>query len=239
MKNYKISLIIPVHNEVDIIERVIKNYYEEVISKIPGSEFIVAEDGSNDGTKEVLTRIAQKLPITLILGNERKGYARAVRDALMLTKNEVVFFSDSDGQHKVSDFWKLLPFIEDFDIVTGYKSPRLDPPFRLFISRIMNIFISLIFGYFFRDINSGFKLYRKSALDLLLEKSVELDFISVELMIKACIMKMRIAEVPVLHFERKFGKSRGLPISRLPKAVTKLLFGLMKMRLCLLFRREL
>lgn len=239
MKISTISLVIPVHNEVNTIEQVIRNYYAEVISKIPGSEFIIAEDGSNDGTKEVLQRLVKELPITLVSSNERKGYAKAVRDALRLPKNEIVFFSDSDAQHKVSDFWKLLPFIEDFDIVTGYKCPRIDSALRVFISRIMNALIYLMFGVFYRDINSGFKLYRKSALEVLLNNYEGLDFISTELLIKAYILKMKIAEVPVLHYKREFGESRGLPSSKLPIAISKLLLGLLRIRLRLLVWRKL
>ena len=137
VKTKKISLIIPVHNEVDIIEEVVRNYYKEVISKIAGSEFIVAEDGSSDGTKEVLRKIAEELPITLVSGDQKKGYSKAAWDALKLARNEVIFFSDSDGQHSPGDFWKMIPFIEDFEVINGYKFPRQDTRTRRFISEII------------------------------------------------------------------------------------------------------
>lgn len=230
-----VSIVIPVHNEKDGIEQVISSIYENVYSKLNDVEFIVAEDGSTDGTKEILERLAAEFPIRLVASNERKGYSRAVRDALCLATKEIVFFLDSDGQHKDSDFWKLLPFMKDFDIVTGYKCPRSDPAFRLFISRIMNTLIFFMFGCFFRDINSGFKLIKRPALSVLLAKYEGLDFISTELIIKAHLLKMKIAEVPVLHYEREFGESRGLPNSQLPMKTSKLLFDLFRIRLRLLF----
>jgi len=239
METKTISLIIPVHNEVDVIEKVVKNYYKEVISKIPGSEFIVAEDGSTDGTKEVLKRLAKELPITVVSSNERKGYSKAVWDALKLPKNEIIFFSDSDDQHSPRDFWKLMPFIDDFDIVTGYKYPRSDKAFRLFISQVMNMLNFFIFGFFLRDINSGFKLFRRKALNALLENYEGLDFISTELLIKAFLMNIKVTEVAVLHFERKFGESRGLPTSKLPEKILKLLVGLMKIKLRFLLWHKL
>jgi glycosyltransferase involved in cell wall biosynthesis len=226
-----VSIVLPVHNEREGIEEVIRAIHKNVFSRLRDAEFIVAEDGSTDGTKEVLSRLAKEIPIRLVSSNDRKGYARAAYDALGLATKEVVFFLDSDGQHKESDFWKLLPFINDFDIVTGYKCPRSDSPVRLFISRVMNTLIFFVFGPFFRDINSGFKLFRREALKTLLEKYEGLDFISTEFLIKAFILKMPVAEVPVLHYERKFGESRGLPASKLPAKIMKLLLDFVRMRI--------
>jgi len=167
----------------------------------------------------------------LVHSDERKGYAKGVRDALRLASKDIVFFLDSDGQHKVTDFWKMLTFIDDFDIVSGYKCPRTDPPYRLLISRIMNTFIFFMYGCFFRDINSGFKLFRREALVSLLKISNDLDFVSTEFLIKAYLLKMKIAEVPVIHYERQFGESRGLPASRLPYATIRLLIGFFKIKI--------
>lgn len=220
----KISLVIPVYNEVDIIERVIRNYYEEVISKIPGSEFIVAEDGSTDGTKELLKRIAQELPITLISGDKRKGYAKAVWGALKLAKNDILFFSDSDGQHSPGDFWKLITFIEDFDLISGYKFPRHDSLMRRFMSYAMNSIIWLLFGIKMRDINCGFRVMRKKVIDGILQEHIISDFISTEFIIRVHHKGYKIAEVPVRHYTRPYGDSRWLATKKLPKIVTKLLF---------------
>lgn len=87
----QISLVILVYNEAEIIEKVINDFYNSVINKIPGSEFIVAEDGSTDGTKEILQRICQSIPIRLVCGDERKGYTRAMRDAFGLPENDLIF----------------------------------------------------------------------------------------------------------------------------------------------------
>lgn len=234
-----VSIVIPVHNEKEVIEEVVRSIYGNVYSKLDDAEFIVAEDGSTDGTKGVLEKLAKEIPIKLVISNERKGYDKAVRDALSLATKDIVFFADSDGQHKYSDFWKLLPFIEDFDIVTGFKCPRIDTWLRTFISRVMNTLIYFMFGCFSRDINSGFKVFRRSALGEVLKRcDDDLEFISTKLLIKAYLLGMQIAEVPVLHFERKFGESRGLPTSKIPIKILRLLRGLIKIKLrWLIYRR--
>ncbi len=227
----KISLIIPVHNEVDIIEQVIRNYYKEVISKIPGSEFIVAEDGSVDGTKEVLQKVAKELPITLVSSDQRKGYAKAVWDAFKLPKNDIIFFSDSDGQHSPGDFWKLITFIEDFDIITGYKFPRQDTSMRCFISSVMNFIIWIIFGIKMRDINCGFRVMKRKVIDSVLKDRIISDFISTEFIIRVYEKGYRVAEVPIRHYSRPYGDSRWLSAKKLPKIISKLLFNFLMIKI--------
>lgn len=233
-----VSIVTPVYNECGVIEDVIRSVDREILQYLKDFEFIVAEDGSSDGTRQILRKLEKEIPIRLVCSEKRKGYAKALKDALSLAKNEIVFFLDSDGQHQVADFWKLLPFIDDFDLVTGYKCPRHDGKFRLFISRVMNSLVFFMFGCFFRDINSGFKLFRKPSLDILLESCEGMDFISIELLLKAFLRKMAIAEVPVIHFQRKFGESRGLPAAKLPIKALGLLADLIRMKLRLFFLQK-
>ena len=119
-KTRPISLVIPVYNEVEVIEKVIRDFYDKVISKIDGAQFIIAEDGSNDGTKEVLKRLSEEIPIMLVMGDERKGYTRAVKDALKLPEHDIIFFSDSDGQQEPDDFWELIKYIDDYETFSKY-----------------------------------------------------------------------------------------------------------------------
>jgi glycosyltransferase involved in cell wall biosynthesis len=231
MKAKRISLIIPVHNEVNIIEEVIKNYHKEVISKIPGSEFIIAEDGSNDGTKEVLRRITEELPITLISSDQKKGYSKAVWDAFKLARNEIIFFSDSDGQHSPGDFWKMVPFIEDFEVINGYKFPRQDTRMRCLISSAMNLIVWVLFGIKLRDINCGFKVMKKEVVDNILKDHIISDFISTELIIRIHKKGYKIVEVPIRHYSRPYGDSHWLTNKKLPKIILKLLVNFLRIKI--------
>ena len=145
-KEKSVSVVLPVYNEAEIIEEVIREYYDEIIRKYPNSEFIIAEDGSNDGTKEILTELSKEIPMRLVMGPERKGYLHGVRDALLLAKNETVFFSDSDGQHDPRDFWKLLKKIENYDLVCGMRVKRHDPLSRKILTRFYNRLIWFFFS---------------------------------------------------------------------------------------------
>ncbi|MDP2943900.1 MAG: glycosyltransferase family 2 protein [Candidatus Omnitrophota bacterium] len=231
----KISLIMLVYNEAEVIEKVIKEYYEKVISKIPGSEFIIAEDGSSDGTKEILHTITSHIPIQLIQSDIKKGYTKAMRDAFKLAQNEVIFFSDSDGQHDPEDFWKLYSKIEqNYDMVIGVKQGRVknDGLFRFIISRILNsVIIPLLFKVKFKDLNCGFRLIKKRLIeDIMQENWLLSSCIAVELTIRAVHKGYRIAEVPISHFPREAGNSRSFPLKKIPSVIFNIIKNFLQIK---------
>jgi len=233
-----ISLVMLAYNEADIIENTIREYYEEVIQRIPDSEFIIAEDGSTDGTKEVLEGLKNEFPLRIVSGNERKGYTKAMHDSLKLAKNEIIFFSDSDGQHDPEDFWLLYHHIDEFDIVSGQKSHRQDGWLRVFVSWSMNFILSSIFGVKLTDANSGFKLIKKEVIDKLSDEEISMRLASVEFVIRAINHGYSIKEVGVKHFERKYGPSRGIPTKSIPGFITETLSNLVKLKLEFMAQRN-
>lgn len=219
-----ISLIILVHQEADIIESVIKEFYEKIISKIPESEFIVCEDGSTDGTKEILKNIKETYNLTLNMGNSKKGYTQAMKEAFRMTKNPVIFFSDSDGQHDPDDFWKMFPLLETNDMVIGWKRNRKDAWFRLLITKVFNSIIRYYFRVKIHDIDCGFRLVKKEVIEFILEQEWRLKHcVNAELTVKVDKAGYKVTEVPVSHFPRKTGDSRGLPVNKLPNIIMHIL----------------
>src|SRR3989344_4615711 len=218
-----ISLIMLVHNEAETIEKVIRDYYDMVVGKIPGSEFIVAEDESTDGTQAILSRLAKEIPLCLVQGDGRKGYARAFRDALALPGKEIIFLSDSGGKHDPMDFWKLYEEIGEVDMVIGVKTNRQDSWFRRFLTRGYNQVVNLYFGSDFHDIDSGFRLVKKSVVRAAL-KSVWIfpELIASEFSLRIYAQGFKIKEVPVSYQARR-GPSRGLPLKKIPGAIWQVL----------------
>lgn len=222
--NEPVSAVILVHQEADVIEEVIKDIYEKVVSKVPGSEFIACEDGSTDGTKEILERCKTRYRLTLHMGNNRKGYTRAMREALALAKNPVIFFSDSDGQHDPDDFWKLYSMLGLHDVVVGWKHNRHDGFLRQCLTIGYNALLRMYFGVRLHDIDCGFRVMKKSAVDYLLARPWYLKYcISSELTVRAAAGGFSIAEHAVAHLPRLHGESRGLPPGKLPKIIFHIL----------------
>jgi glycosyltransferase involved in cell wall biosynthesis len=222
----KISLVMPVYNAAGTIEKVVDSYYAEVIQKLPGSEFIIAEDGSNDGTKEILAKLAKKYKIRLVSGKERKGYIKAVQDALKLPKNELIFLSDSDGEHSAKDFWNLLELSEEADLVIGFKKNR-KPFYRTFISKLNNFLIGLFFGLWLHDANCGFRLLKKPVVSEISQKTGTLNYASnAEFVIRAFKAGYKIKETGVSHSEVE---SVVFPITKMPKVILIQLLDLVKL----------
>jgi glycosyltransferase involved in cell wall biosynthesis len=225
--NKKISLVILVYNRADVIEKVVGEFYDQVISKLPGSEFIIAEDGSTDGTKEVLAKLKKRLPITLVQGKERKGYIKAMQDSLRAPHNQIVFRSDADGEHIPSDFWKLIEKLDGNDMVVGYKVNR-KPFYRLLISRVNNFFIGLLFGVWLNDANCGFVVARKAVIDNLVDEVGTLRWaINAEMVIRAHENGYRIAQVPVQH---RYAPSEVFPLNKMPKIIWQQFSQLFKLK---------
>lgn len=216
-----VSALLLVYNEAEVIEEVVRDIHREVVARIPGSELVIAEDGSTDGTKEILARIVPDLPgARLVQGTERKGYTRAYKDALRACRHGLIFFSDSSGKHDAKDFWKLAARIDEADMVIGIKADRRDPLYRVAMSRVFNFLVSRYFGHRFRDINSGFRLMRREAIAPVLEENWRMKhLINFEFSLRVLGRGARVVEVPVRHSPRRHGPSRGLPLRKIPEAI--------------------
>ena len=225
-----VSVIVNVFNEAATIEDEIRAIHAGIVAKLPGSEFIVAEDGSTDGTKEIITRLVGELGVIHLTSVERKGYARALGDALAAARNPWIFFSDTGGKNDFADFWKLYEARHGAGLVVGYRSGRTDSPYRRLLTAIYNRVLRLYFGVPVRDADCGFRLYDAAlARDVAAQTWINRDLIASELVIRLNAMGAVIREVPVTYRQRH-GASRGLPSRRIPKVVLRVLGNMARLK---------
>ena len=218
-----VSIIINVYNEAGTIEQEIRELHAEIIEKLPASELIVAEDGSTDGTKEILARLKAELGIIHSTSMERKGYAKAFRDAVALAKNSYVFFSDTGGKQAFADFWKLYEHRAHYGIVSGIRSGRKDQLYRRLMTWGYNFLLRKYFHVNLRDADAGFRIYQAPLLRKIAnEPWVNRHLISSELALRAIYSGFEVKEVPVLYRQRA-GVSRGLPPAKIPKVIVSVL----------------
>jgi len=229
LRETEVSLLLPVHNEAEIIERIILEFYNEIGMKIP-LNICVSEDGSTDGTKDVLRQLNEKIPMTLVLGEERKGYMRGVKDGLRKTHSEYVFFVDSDGQHIASDFWKLYEKRKNYDMIVGRKIKRSDPAHRIVFSKVFHLFVRILFRLPLHDPDTAFRLINVNVINRVLEETKFLDYsFWTEFTVRAYAKGFKLAEVPVVHRGRLNGSTRLYNSGRLFSIVVKQLVGLFKL----------
>jgi glycosyltransferase involved in cell wall biosynthesis len=225
-----ISVVFPVHDESFIVEFTVRNYVAELQGRIQDLEVIVAEDGSTDDTKVVLERLAGELSIQLHMTDERKGYQRAVIDAVAHATKPWVFIVDSDYQFAAIDFWRLEPLRDTHDIILGMKCPRKDPFYRVALSWVYNLLLRLTFGVPYHDMDTGFRLIRRDVLTELAPEIRFLSFFTAEFVVRADYRGYRIIEVPVHHFARKIGSTSIFFLSKLAIISLRQIVGILRMR---------
>lgn len=231
LTSLNLTIVIPVYNEADVIEKVIRDYHRQVISQIPSCRLVVAEDGSTDGSDKILLDLKQELDFILVSSRDRKGYTQAVKDALCIPDTEWILFSDSDGQHDVNDVFTLIEQRAGHDIIGGWKKKRQDPFHRLCMSFLYNALIRSLFGVQVRDINAGFKLLRRDVVQSVLPRvNVLHHCVMSEIILKAIFLGFSYSETVVAHHPRASGGSSIFHADKLPGIIIDVLRGLLVIR---------
>jgi glycosyltransferase involved in cell wall biosynthesis len=225
-----ISVVFPVHNESFVIEQTLRNYVAELVGRVKDVEVIVAEDGSVDDTKGVLERLAEELPIKVYMSDERKGYQKAIADAISHATKPWLFVVDSDYQFAAIDFWRLEPYRRTHDVILGMKRPRKDPFYRVWLSAGYNFLLRLFFGVPYCDMDTGFRLIRREIANKLAPEIRHMSFFTAEFVLRAHYAGYKIVEVPVHHYARKIGSTTIFFISQLVVISFKQFVGLLRLR---------
>lgn len=235
MKQSKIDIVLPVHNEAESIGPTLEEFYGVVCAgnKID-IRFIVCEDGSSDNTVEVLQKLSGSLPILLLSDTKRKGYSRAVIDGFKASESDLVGFIDSDGQCDPADFPAFIAEHEKepLDLVFGYRNPRQDHWVRIAMSKLFGLVYRSMFKIPMRDPSCPYLVVRQSALreilrgDLgILKQGFWWEFVA-----RSVAAGLRIKEIPVAHRVRAAGETQVYRPAKVPRIAFEHLRGLAKLR---------
>jgi len=205
-----LSVVLPAYNEEKNIEKTVNDAFLYLEKNVSDYEIIVVNDGSVDGTREVVERLSLSNPkIVLVNHPINLGYGSALRSGFERASLDYIFFMDSDGQFDISDIDRFLRYIEDYNVIVGYRGKRADPFIRSLNTWLYHLYIRFLFGLKLRDMDCAFKLFPRAAYyDIRPIKSGGALF-SAELLIKLGKKGFKIKEVPVRHFPRRFGKQTG------------------------------
>lgn len=160
MINKSISIVIPVYNEAEMIEKVLNDIKLFCDANIEQYEIVCVNDCSKDNSLEILKTIDF---ITLVNHKINKGYGAALKSGINQAKHEVILIMDSDGQHKVEDIPSILkPLEEDYDMSVGSRKVTNTKKSRVLGKVIIHKLANYLIKYDIPDINSGFRCFYKS-----------------------------------------------------------------------------
>jgi glycosyltransferase involved in cell wall biosynthesis len=226
----KLQILMPVYNEALSIETTLKEIYDTLDGKI-NFQFIISEDGSDDGTKEILKRLKDVYPMILISDNSRKYYSKAVIDGIKKADADYLLIKDSDGQcdpQDILNFWKLK---DSSDLVNGYRFPRYDFAYRRFISKIFFYMYKILFNVPLRDPSFAYVFMSKKVYSKLNDfKPLMPDGFFWEFNARAKSLNYKFNEIKINHRKRTSGDTKIYTLKNLPRIAYTNGVGLIKLR---------
>jgi glycosyltransferase involved in cell wall biosynthesis len=218
-----LSVFFPAYNDAGTIASLVVVAHMTAREITDQHEVIVIDDGSPDHTGALLDELARTYSwLKVVHHPNNRGYGGALRSGFAAASKELVFYTDGDAQYDPRELARLLAALtNEVDFVNGFKISRNDPLHRVVIGKLYHWFVKLAFGLRLRDVDCDFRLMRRSVFDkVTLTRSS--GVICVELMKKVQDHGYRIAEVPVHHFHRSYGKSQFFNVRRVARTLLDL-----------------
>lgn len=202
----KLTIIIPVYNERNSVEEIIRKVRNSNIGKIE-KEIIIVDDFSNDGTREILNKMKNE-DLQIIFKDKNEGKGSAVREGLNCAKGDIILIQDADLEYDPNEYLKLIsPILKgDTDIVYGSRFLKKDRNKiklnRFYIAnRILSLITSLLFFRKITDMETCYKVFRKEVIKKISIKSNRFG-LEPELTSKIINRGHKIIEVPISYSPR-------------------------------------
>ncbi|MEL7407992.1 MAG: glycosyltransferase family 2 protein, partial [Cyanobacteria bacterium J06558_2] len=203
----ELSVVVPIYNEAESIEALVQAIADTVRLTNLSYEIICVDDGSKDGSTNILTSIANaRTDLKAVILRRNYGQTPAMAAGFESAKGKVIITLDGDLQNDPADIPMLLAKLDEgYDLVSGWRRKRQDAALtRLLPSKIANIIIAKVTGVKLHDYGCSLKAYRSELIaDMNLYGELHRFLPAL-----AYIEGARITEVPVRHHARRFGQSK-------------------------------
>jgi glycosyltransferase involved in cell wall biosynthesis len=207
----KISIVIPAYNEASTIEETLKRVYRVPYDK----EIIVVDDGSTDGTRDLLqqSQLISSMGIRVLLHKKNQGKGAALRTGFKAVGGDVVIIQDADLEQDPDEYQKLLEPIANGTADVVYGSRFLSGTYRsssflqIAANRLLTSLSNAILGARLSDMETGYKIFTRKVLDGLTIRSDRFGF-EPEFTAKVVKRRFRIIEVPVTYNPRTHAQGK-------------------------------
>lgn len=224
-KPYSISAFFPCYNDKGTIASLVFEVKTILERLTDDYEIIVIDDGSTDGSRELLLQLQNDVSqLKLVMHETNRGYGGALRSGFSAATKDLIFYTDGDGQYDVKELPLLLEkMAPGMDIVNGYKIKRSDPLHRIIIGWIYQEAMRLFFWLPIKDPDCDFRLIRRKVFDKVALKS-NTGTITIELVKKIQQAGFKFTEVGVHHYFRAYGTSQFFNFRRIARTLWQLGF---------------
>ncbi len=205
----KLSVIIPVYNEAGTIREIVRR----TVATQLVSELILVDDGSTDGTREILPQIQADIPIQRIYHAKNTGKGSAVRSGIAAANGDLILIQDADLEYDPREYPDLLkPIYDDLaDVVYGSRFLGGARRPILFWNRVANYILTLttniLYNNILSDIETGYKLFRREIIQSLPLTSKRFE-IEPEITARILKQKIRLVEVPIDFYPRDYSQGK-------------------------------
>lgn len=206
MTNIVYSIVIPVYNEADNLAALYQSLQDKLLSRGDACEVVFVDDGSTDGSFQVIKDIAAKNSAIKVIRLRRNyGQTAALQAGVSKAAGSIIVPLDADLQNDPADIPALIQKLEEgFDVVSGWRKLRKDGFIRVALSRVANLIISRISGLQLHDHGCSLKAYRRETFE-------ELRLYGEVHRVLALLMYWQgaaVTEMAVAHHPRHSGSSK-------------------------------
>jgi glycosyltransferase involved in cell wall biosynthesis len=204
-----LSIVLPAYNEEANVENAVNEVSTVAQQLCADHEIILVNDGSTDRTGEVARELAVRIPnLRIVEHYPNRGYGGALKAGFAAASKDLIAFFPADKQFDFREVEQLLNRINEADIVCGCRINRRDNVIRKLNAFGWKMVVRLLFGYLCRDIDCGFKVFRRRVLS---HVNIVSDgaMIDTELLAGARARGFNIVEEPLTHLPRMAGEATG------------------------------
>lgn len=219
-----LSVIIPVYNEEAHIREILSRVYATKMAK----EIIVVDDGSMDGTRNILKKLNGKKKVRVILHERNQGKGAAVVTGLNAAKGDILLIQDADLEYNPRDYPALLQPIKEGVADVVYGSRFLGGPHRvtmfwhLVANKMLTFITNILYNTILTDMETGYKVFRREVIDGMIIRAKRFNF-EPEFTAKVIKRNHRIFEVPISFNPRDYSQGKKIKLRDAFEAVWALL----------------
>ena len=219
-----LSVIIPVYNEVESIREILARVQATQLA----NEIILVDDGSTDGTRDLIKNLDPKSKIKVILHERNQGKGAAVRTGLNAATGEIFLIQDADLEYDPRDYPKLIQPIEEGIADVVYGSRFLGGPRRVVMfwhmvaNQLLTFMTNILYDTILSDMETGYKVFHRKVIEGMKLHARSFDF-EPEFTAKVLKRKYRIYEVPISFNPRDYSQGKKIKLKDAFAAVWTLL----------------